>query len=309
MQVITSLEDCRGRFRATVCTVGNFDGLHRAHQDLLHRVREAAAAAGAASLLVTFDPHPARVLKPELAPALLTTTEQKLELVAREGVDFAVVIRFDREFADLEPEAFVREILCGALRVKKLIVGPNFLFGRDRRGDVPFLQGIAPGTGPEVAVIRPLVHGDAPVSSSRIRTDLRAGDIESVRAMLGRPYFIDGTVVTGQKKGKTLGIPTANLDVLNEMLPPDGVYVTEIVHRGKRFGSVTNIGHRPTFPAAGHAVETHILDFGDSLYGEPVRLHFLARLREERRFAGVEDLRAQIERDIAAARRILERQG
>jgi riboflavin kinase/FMN adenylyltransferase len=308
MQVITSIEDCRGRFPASVCSVGNFDGLHLAHQDLLRSVRQAAAEAGAAALLVTFDPHPARVLKPDRAPTLLTTTYQKLELVERVGIDFVLLIPFDRDFAALEAEAFVRDILRQTLQVRKIFVGPNFSFGHDRRGDVAFLQRLAAGDGPEVTVIEPLEHAGEPVSSSRIRRDLRAGDIETVRAMLGRPYFIDGTVVSGQKMGKTLGIPTANLGVMNEMLPPDGVYVTELVRKGERFGSVTNIGHRPTFPGAGHAVETHIFEFGDQLYGETVRLHFLARLREERRFADVEELRTQIARDMEAALQVLERE-
>ncbi|MBI4161411.1 MAG: bifunctional riboflavin kinase/FAD synthetase [Acidobacteria bacterium] len=308
MRVFRSLAECRGAWPETVATVGNFDGVHLAHRDLLQRLRAAAARAGAASLLVTFEPHPLRVLAPETAPPRLATERQKLELVEREGIDFAVVIPFDRDFAAREPDAFVREILQDHLRVRTLLVGPTFFFGRGRRGDVEFLRRLAGAGGPAVEVIAPLLRGGEPISSTRIRADLRAGRIEAVREMLGRPYFVDGTVVPGQKQGQALGIPTANLAVENELIPPDGVYVTALHRSGRRHGSVTNIGSRPTFPSAGHAVETHILEFRERIYGERVRLAFLARLREERRFDDVAGLRDQIRRDIAAARRLLARE-
>lgn len=304
MQEFTSLQECRDRFPSSICTVGNFDGVHRAHCDLLRHVTASARETGAVSLLVTFDPHPARLLHPSQAPALLMTTRQKLELVAEQGIAATLVIPFDTDFAALSPDRFVREILVSNLKVRSIYVGPEFFFGKDRQGDVAALRELARETGPEVHVLPPLMYQDHPISSSRIRADLREGKIESVRQMLGRPYFVDGTVIPGRKKGKEMGFPTANLSVENEMVPPDGVYATEIVRKGRRYGAVTNIGSRPTFRGAGHAVETHILDFQETIYGESIRIGFLARLREEQRFAGGAELREQIQQDIDAARRI-----
>ena len=308
MRVFRNVPDRDDRLGDTVCTVGNFDGVHRAHQDLLREVQEAAVATGHTSALVTFDPHPSRLLTPDNAPPLLTTVRQKLELIERASIDVAVLIPFDRPFAALSPERFGRDVLVGALHARRLFVGPNFFFGRDRRGDVEFLRRFAATGGPEVTVIPPRIDDGEAISSSRIRAALAAGDLDAVHRMLGRPYRVDGKVVTGQHKGKLLGIPTANLALENEMVPPDGVYVTEFEISGRRFGSVTNIGQRPTFPAAGHAVETHILDFDEQIYGEDVRLRFLARLRDERRFPDLDALREQIGRDIDAARRLLAHQ-
>lgn len=305
MQEFTSIQECRDRIPASICTVGNFDGVHRAHCDLLRHVTTSAREVGAVSLLVTFDPHPARLLHPAHAPALLTTTRQKLEMVAKQGIAVTLVIPFDADFAALSPDRFVREILVSNLKVRSIYVGPDFFFGKDRKGDVTALKKLAKETGPEVQVLPPLMYQDRPISSSRIRADLRDGKLESVRQMLGRPYFVDGTVVPGRKKGKELGIPTANLSLDNEIVPPDGVYATEMIRKARRYISVTNIGSRPTFQGAGHAVETHILDFREMIYGESVRISFLARLREERRFAGGTELREQIQQDIDAARRIL----
>ncbi len=307
MKVFRSLPESGDLAGPTTGTVGNFDGLHRGHVEILRRVREDARNSGRTAVLVTFDPHPARVLNPASAPPLLTTLDQKLELAAGHEMNVTVVIRFDESFASLGPIAFIQNILRKSLHMEKLFVGPNFLFGKGRRGNVDLLKKHAGRDGPEVVVLEPLRHRNDMINSSRIRSELLRGEIRLVMELLGRPYFIDGEVIAGRKIGRGLGVPTANLQVINEMLPPDGVYVTEAVLGKDTLPGVTNIGNRPTFEGAGHTVETHLLDFDRKIYGEAIRVRFLARLREERRFSSSDALREQIDSDLREARRFFEK--
>lgn len=292
-------------------TVGNFDGVHRGHQALVAVAVEEARAGGGTSLVLTFDPHPSRVLSPERAPAALMTVEQKAEVLAPLGVDRLAVLPFTWELSRKSPEEFARLVLHGAVGARVVVVGSNFRFGLNRAGDLEALKRLGAEMGFRVHGIEPLLHEGAPISSTRIREALARGAVEGAWEMLGRRYFVDGTVVPGAGRGKTLGIPTANLDPVNETLPGGGVYAgwCRLLRpaAAEPLRAVVNVGRRPTFGGGRITVEAHLLDFDGGLYGRSLRLEFERRLREERRFPAAEALREQILLDIAEARGILER--
>ncbi|HYV86613.1 MAG TPA: bifunctional riboflavin kinase/FAD synthetase [Patescibacteria group bacterium] len=285
-----------------VATIGNFDGVHRGHQAILARVLERARVTRGTSLVVTFDPHPLKVLAPERAPRTISTRRQKLASIEAAGIDAVLVLPFDQRLAAVSAEAFVADYLATGLGLREVYVGGNFNFGRGREGTADTLvalcerHGITAGKVPEVRFL------DSPVSSSRIRRAVLAGEVELARALLGRPYGIEGIVAHGVGRGATIGVPTANLVPDNELIPQDGVYVTRAVIDGATCAAVTNIGSRPTFEGATFAVETHLLDVGPDLYGRRVEIAFLARLRQELRFDSVQALVEQIHRDIEKAR-------
>jgi riboflavin kinase/FMN adenylyltransferase len=289
-----------------VIAVGNFDGVHRGHQALV-----AAAAAGAerrhgSTVVLTFDPHPARVVAPQRAPASLMTLEQKAEALAALGVERLAVLSFTPELARQEPERFAADVLVRALGARVVVVGANFRFGRERSGDVKQLRALGTAEGFEVLVIDPVWHAGAPVSSSRVREALAAGDVGTARALLGRSYSVDGTVVHGDGRGTSLGLPTANLVSDNEVLPSPGVYACRCLGAGGlRRAAVANLGFRPTFAGEQMRLEAHLLDFAGDLYGSRLRLSFELRLRDERRFEGPDALRAQVLADAEQARRAL----
>lgn len=291
--------------------VGNFDGVHRGHQALLAAaVREARAAAGTAVAL-TFDPHPSRVLSPDRAPSTLMTVGQKAEILARLGADRLAVLPFTAELSQETPEEFARLVLKQALGARVVAVGSSFRFGRGRVGDVAALTALGNAMGFRVHGLDPVLHEGAPISSTRIREALARGAVEAAQDLLGRPFFVDGTVVPGAGRGRTLGIRTANLDLLNETLPGRGVYAGWCRLPGPEGGgpyrAVVNVGRRPTFGGGETTVEAHLLDFEGDLYGRGLRIEFEERLREERTFAVPEALVEQIARDIAQARRALEK--
>lgn len=294
-------------------TVGNFDGVHLGHQAILRTVTTRAAALDGEAIVYTFEPHPRKVLHPEKAPLLLTTLEQKLELLERHGADLVVVEPFDRAFASLPPEGFVREILHQRLDPVEVYVGYDFRFGRDREGSMRTLTGLGPRLGFAVTIIPEVTIGDRDVNSTRIRELLEEGAVEQAEPLLGRPYGVRGRIVEGDRRGRGLGFPTANLDAENEILPAPGVYAGRLrlldagqPAPGTEYGAVTNVGRRPTFKEADPiSAEAHLLDFEGDLYGRRVELEFVARLREERRFAGVDALRQQIALDAEQARRRL----
>ena len=291
--------------RELVLTVGNFDGIHTGQQRILELVTARAAETGLGSAVVTFEPHPLSVLRPERAPKLLTTVEQKETLLAGAGIDALVVVRFTPSFAAVPARRFVRDFLVGSLAAREVYVGASFAFGRDREGDLSLLQAMGDSFGFAAFGCEELASGDRPVSSTRIRAALAAGEVEKAAGMLGRPYGLSGIVVRGDGRGRGLGWPTANLAVDNELLPADGVYVTRlrIAARGESLPSVTNVGTRPTVYAEHpRLVECHVLDFEGDLYGERVELEMLGRLRPERKFPSVDALREQIGRDAEAAR-------
>jgi riboflavin kinase/FMN adenylyltransferase len=252
-----------------------------------------------------FDPHPPRIVRPDKAPPLLMTLAQKLETIAASNLHGAAIVRFTPELSRWDPETFVRTVLVGWLRVAEVWVGANFLFGHDRAGTFTVLRALGARHGFRAEKIDAVRYKDFVVSSTRIRRLVSEGRVDEAGALLGHHYFIDGVVVRGKARGRELGFPTANLDTANELLPPSGVYATTATINGVAHPSVTNVGTRPTFGDVDRVhVETHLLDGARDLYDVRLRLSFVQRLRDERRFADVDALRAQIEADCRSARRL-----
>ncbi|MET0485942.1 MAG: bifunctional riboflavin kinase/FAD synthetase [Candidatus Rokuibacteriota bacterium] len=302
MQIVRGLESFPPDARPSVVALGTFDGVHLGHRAILGTAVTHAREAGLQALACTFEQHPIEILQPARAPRSITTVEERLALIAETGVDGVVVLSFTPELAAVEPEAFVKEVLLGRLRAQQIVVGFNHRFGRGARGDAGLLQELASRLGFQAHVVPPLTVGGVPVSSSEVRTALQRGDVVAAARFLGRPYAIGGTVTSGAGRGRTLGFPTANLAPDGNLLIPRGVYgclahVDGVVHP-----TVVNIGVRPTFAETTLAIEAHLLDFTGDLYGRRMRLDFMLHLREEMRFPSVEDLKAQIARDVEAAR-------
>jgi riboflavin kinase/FMN adenylyltransferase len=291
---------------APAVTVGNFDGVHIGHRALVERTVAEARAAGGTAVVLTFEPHPARVLAPARAPAALTSLEQKEELLAALEVDRLVVVPFTLELSRKSPEAFVSEVLVGQLGARVVVVGESFRFGHRQAGDVARLSALGAGLGFGVRALAPVLQAGFPVSSSRVREALSAGDVAEARGLLGRDHFIDATVVRGDGRGRTIGVPTANLDTQNEVVAGEGVYAGRCrLPDGTVCTAVANIGRRPTFGGGGVTVEAHLLDFEGDLYGARLRLFFRARLRGEQKFAGRDALVSQIRRDIERTRALV----
>jgi len=293
------LERCPPGTR-TALALGNFDGVHLGHQAVLRQVLASARARGVSAVLVTFEPHPAEVLAPQGRPRLLQTKRQKLASLEAEGMDAVLVLPFDLALAALSPEAFV-ERLSSALSPVSVHVGTGFRFGRERRGDVTLLRALGVAHGFAVEEVAPVEMDGLRVSSSRIREAVLQGRVDLARHLLGRAYAVEGRVVRGEGRGAALSFPTANLSVENELPPLRGVYVTETLAAELRWPSVTNVGVRPTFDGSRLTVESHLIDYEGDLYGQRVEARFLARLRDERRFADATALAEQIARDRAAA--------
>jgi riboflavin kinase/FMN adenylyltransferase len=298
--------------REGVLTVGNFDGLHLGHQAILRTVTGRARARGGEAAVYTFDPHPRQVLQPERAPKLLTTLEQKLELMEREGVDAVIVEPFTREFARLPAERFVRDVIHARVDPREVYVGYDFRYGRDREGSMRTLTELGPRLGFSVTIIPEVTVGERDVNSTRIRALLAAGHVEEAATLLGRPYAVRGRVVPGDRRGRSLGFPTLNLAAENEVLPAHGVYAGAVRFldagtppAGARLPAVTNVGRRPTFGQGAVVVEAHLLDFEGDAYERRVDVEFEHHLREEQRFPDVDALRARIAADVDEARRRL----
>jgi riboflavin kinase/FMN adenylyltransferase len=296
--------------RPVVLTLGVFDGLHLGHQLIISRVVERARALGAVPTVLTFDPHPRAVLHPESAPPLLQTFDQKVEAFGVLGVEQTIVVRFTREFAEVRAEEFLRDVVHERLHAREVYLGRGFAFGRGREGDINLLRRVSGELGffaDEVPEVR--LRGQR-ISSSLIRELLAEGRVNLARRMLGRPYGVEGRVVRGAERGRTIGFPTANIQAHNRVIPRAGVYVTATLIEGAWRRSVTNVGVRPTFEReAEPSVETFVMDWGGDLYGDVVRVRFLRRLRDERRFASVEQLKRQIAADAARARNYFARAG
>jgi riboflavin kinase/FMN adenylyltransferase len=300
--VESSVAALRPALPRPVATVGNFDGVHRGHRAILDRLLARRDVLGAQALVITFDPHPLKVLAPERAPRLISTPRQKRALLEAAGVDAMLVLPFDAALAATSAADFVAAVLARGLDAAEVHVGANFNFGRGREGDTRALIARCAEHGIAAAAVDEVRFLGSAVSSSRIRRALLAGEVELGRELLGRPFAIEGTVTHGAGRGAALGVRTANLETPNELLPQDGVYVTEAVLDGAAFPSVTNIGSRPTFADQAFAVETHLLEGGGDLYGRPIEVRFLTRLRPELRFETPAALVEQIGRDIERAR-------
>ena len=290
-----------------VLALGNFDGLHRGHQNIVERVKRGAAEHGGTPMAMTFDPHPPRIVRPDKAPPLLMTKAQRLEALHAAGVACVAVVRFTRELSQWDPETFVRTVLVDWLRVSEVWVGANFLFGHERTGTFSLLRTLGQRHGFRADKIDPVRYKDFVVSSTRIRRLVTEGRMDEAGALLGHGYYIDGTVVTGRGRGREIGFPTANLATDNELLPPYGVYATTATIDGIVHPALTNVGTRPTFGESDAEVETHLLGYSGDLYGRRIRLTFVLRLRDERRFPDVDALRAQIEADRRRAERLFSR--
>jgi riboflavin kinase / FMN adenylyltransferase len=275
---------------------------------IIDRVRRRAGERGGTPAAMTFEPHPPRVLRPDKAPPLLMTASQKIEALARSGMQGVAVVRFTKDLSGWDPEAFVRTVLVEWLHVAEVWVGANFLFGHDRAGTFTVLRSLGARYGFRAEKIDPVRYKDFVVSSTRIRRLLAEGRVDEAGALLGHHYFLDGVVARGAGRGRGLGFPTANIATENELVPPAGVYATTVTIDGIIHPSVTNIGMRPTFGDVDHpVVETHIFDVDRDLYDTTVRLSFVQRLRDERPFPDVDALRAQIEADCRSARRLFGR--
>ena len=302
MQVAYFPESPRPKWPSPIAALGNFDGLHRGHLKLLDRVRREAGERGGTPVAVIFDPHPPRVLRPDKAPPQLMTLDQKLEGFERAGLQGVAIVRFTLELSRWEPEFFVETVIVDWLRAAEICVGANFLFGRERSGTFTLLRALGEDRGFRTEKIEPVRYKDFVVSSTRIRHLIGEGRVDEAGALLGHHYLVDGTVVAGDGRGRTLGFPTANLQTSNELLPAFGIYATIAIVGGLQYRAVTSIGVRPTLGEGGPVtVETYLLDGGGDLYGAPLRLAFVQRLREERKFDGLEPLRAQIADDCAKA--------
>jgi riboflavin kinase/FMN adenylyltransferase len=297
--------------RPCAVTIGAFDGVHTGHRMVIDRVRRVAAEQELASAVVTFDQHPASVVRPESAPRLLTDLEQKLELLGDTGLDYVLVVRFDQHRSEESAEDFVREVLLGCLDSRAVVVGHDFHFGYKRRGNVALLQTIGAELGFDVTGLRLFPGGSSgmPVSSTRIRDLLGDGEVRQAAALLGRPHQVRGVVTEGDQRGRVLGFPTANVAVPDAIaMPSDGVYAGWYVGPdGVRRPAALSLGRRPTFyeDADMALLEAHLLDFDGNLYGELARVEFVDRLRAQTRFASVEELVQQMDRDVAATRLVL----
>jgi riboflavin kinase/FMN adenylyltransferase len=286
---------------ATV-TVGTFDGVHLAHRAVLDETVRHATAAGQQSVLVTFEPHPLEVVRPERAPALLSTPIERRAALAETGIGHVLVLRFDEALAALPPERFVREILMARTQMRELVIGYDHGLGRDRTGDVDTLRRLGETEGFTVTVVPPVEVDGMRVSSSRIRQAITEGDLELAARLLGRPYRVSGPVVPGERRGRVLGVPTINLEVPpRKLLPPDGVYAVRVEWRDGVAGGMLNQGPKPTFGEGRRTLEAHLFGVARDLYGEWVRIEWVTRLREVKRFGSPAELAEQLERDRSAA--------
>ncbi len=296
--------------KPTVLTLGVFDGLHLGHQRIMETVVERAKQAGATSTAITFDPHPRAVLYPESAPPLLQTLDQRLANLEVLGIEQTIVIPFTREFAGQPAEDFLSEIIHDRLHAKEVYLGKGFEFGKNRGGNITLLREMSEKLGFIADEVPEVQLRGLRISSSRIRKLLDAGCINLARRMLGRPYGVEGVIIRGNRRGHTIGFPTANLKPHNRVIPKYGVYATATLIDGTWRKSITNIGVRPTFENTTEpSIETYVFDFDGDLYGDVLRVRFLHRIRDERKFNGIDELKAQIEKDSRRARNYFEHQG
>jgi riboflavin kinase / FMN adenylyltransferase len=306
LAILDSAEAWAERFgkngKHAAVTIGNFDGVHLGHQKILHGVLDRARQRGLMSAVLTFYPHPARVLRPAQAPALLETLAQRLAAIEAMGIEAALVIRFDAELARLSPEDFVQRFLVDTMRAQSVLIGANFRFGHHQAGDAKLLAELGARWKFDTEVVSPLVEDGMVVSSSAIRNALRDGDMEQAARMLGRPFSLAGEIKTGTGQGRKLVVPTLNLATEQELLPKDGVYATEAVVEGKTYRAATNVGVRPTFDGARTTVESYLFDFSEDLTRGKLEVRFRKRLRDEQKFSGPAELQAQVLRDIERAK-------
>ena len=308
MEVITNLKDC-ACIPDSVVTVGTFDGVHLAHQKIIQQVIKCARTKNAVSTVVTFDPHPRLVInQKELKPiALLTTTEEKIELIQKSGIDRLVIIPFTVEFSEISPQSFIIDILYKTIGMRVLISGYRHFFGRHRAGNVDYLRQLEKNNGFEVYVQKPISNHYGLISSTRIREFIVHGEIEAAGDCLGRMYFLGGNVIPGDGRGQFLGYPTANIQIDNphKCIPKNGIYAVNIEYGDTIYDGVMYIGSRPTFHLSGISFEIHIFNFNEIIYGKKIRIKFIEKIRDDICFESAESLKTQIKSDIEQTKSIL----
>lgn len=305
MKIVRSWSDLVAPLPQAVVTIGNFDGVHLGHRAIFRRVVREARARGGTATVLTFVPHPLKVLAPQRAPRLINTYAEKERLIAASCIDVLICAPFDRTLAEMSAERFVAEILVGCIGVRHLVIGYDYAFGRGREGNVEMLRAAGDRHGFTVEVLEPIAHAGVVYSSTRVRHMLEQGEVRSAVGLLGRHFTLEGVVEHGAGRGQKLGFPTANLRTEKEILPRPGVYAVKVRHGDTIRDGVLNIGSNPTFDGQGLSVEVHLLGFSGDLYGQDLRLYFIERLRDEQRFPSVEALRRAIAGDVEQARSLL----
>lgn len=306
MQVILNLNEIEKPLTNPVLTIGNFDGVHKGHLALFNKVKERAKAISGQSVVMTFEPHPLKIMRPADGPQLITHTGQKLELIEKAGIDVIVCVSFDRDFAAIPARDFVSDILVKRIGIKEIVVGYDYTFGHNREGDINLLRETGNDFGFVVHLVGPVEIDHTLVSSTSIRRLVQEGRLAEAKVLLGRDFEVQGTVVKGQDRGgRLLGFPTANLNPHGELLPKKGVYAVTLLIDDAFYNGVTNVGYNPTFGDTGLTVETHVLDFSGDLLGKTIKVRFVKRLRDEKTFKSLGELSDQIARDIAQAKEVL----
>ncbi len=301
MELFLGIDQIKESFVNPAVALGNFDGVHLGHQRILKRLREVAETIHGEALVVTFEPHPLKVLRPDRCPPLLTPLQTKIALIEQAGIEKILCLEFTKKFSELSPLEFVRNILVEKVKARRVIIGYNYHFGKGKKGNAETLKEICRTFQIEVEVVEALTIDKTPVSSSAIRELIQQGDVEKASQLLGRNYGIIGKVVEGSKRGHALGFPTANLRISDELYPKIGVYAVEIIWNKRRFKGVANIGRNPTFQVKGTeslTLEVYILNFNSEIYGDEIQVNFIRRIRDEVRFASASELVSQIQKDI-----------
>jgi len=304
VEIIKGIENLQRSFKNAVVTLGNFDGVHLGHQDIFNRVKEGASKINGEGVVITFEPHPLKALAPEKFLPLLTPFRKKMMLIERSGIETVLCIEFSLEFSQISPSEFIRSILVERVKVKEVIIGYNYHFGKAQKGDAQTLKDAGKVFGFEVEVVEPFRIGQTVVSSSKIRDLIQRGEVERASRLLGRDYPIVGKVVEGAKRGQTLGFPTANLETSDDLYPKPGVYAVEVEWRQEHLNGVVSVGTNPTFFSEQEekgrpiSLEVHILSFNRNIYGEEIQVNFKRRIRDEGRFETSSLLIEQIKKDI-----------
>lgn len=308
MKIIDGIEKVKEKFTYPVLTIGNFDGVHLGHQAIFNMLVNRAKEIKGTSIVFTFEPHPLRVVAPERAPSRLTPFSKKAELIKNFDVDFLICANFTSEFSHIKAEDFVRDVLFKQIGVKEIFIGTNYLFGKGRKGSPELLKKLGKEYGFKVNIVPDIVFNNMTLSSSRVRSIIAKGKVEEAPFLLGRYYSVVGVVIEGENRGKRLlNIPTANISTSNELLPKDGVYAVKVRVGRKVYGGAANIGCNPTFKNKNISFEVHIFDFDKNVLGETLKVSFIKRIRDEKKFSGIEELAEQMRHDIQHIRHILKK--
>ena len=304
MRIITDIRKFKN-IKPPIVTLGNFDGVHKGHQKVLKTVKDRAKRLRLPSAVYTFEPHPLKIVAPHKSPPLLTALKEKMKLIKASGIDYLILARFTKEFASRHPGEFVEDVLLKQLKAKEVWVGHDYAFGKGRTGTIEYLKELGKKFGFKVSVIPACKKGGVIISSSKIREYIRHGKVKEAAVFLGRSYAVSGKVVKGRNIGKHLGFPTANIEIHNELIPKDGIYAVRVLLGNQIYKGAANIGFAPTFHIKKRAVEVHIINFKQNIYGKKLKIEFIQRLRGEKIFKSADGLAIQIKRDVDKVKKIL----